>query len=605
MRLSRLALAAGFAIALRALAQGQAAAPPASATPPPATAPVPPELGRAIGLWGVHRSFGPAIRGELVLKRGPDGWLASIAGTWAAVREEPGRFTFELPGKLGRFRGLRETDGRIRGYWIQPAGIVTAVAWATPVELAPSQEGWRGKVEPREEAVTVYVDVRQDSDGVVRAVFRNPDGFFTNGRFRLAAEGSRLKFLSLQNGATVLEAGYDAKYDRLLLPVPEGTPLPELRTTLELTRQSREEALGYFPRTPAEPRYAYRPPSAPAEGWAIASLSALGLDTARVSALVQKVLDTDPRPQTAPLIQSLLIARHGKLALEEYFYGFERERPHDLRSGGKTFASVMAGIAIDNGAAIGPRTPVYAAFPEYSSFAHPDPRKQRMTLEHLMTMTSGFACDENGDIDQPGNEGHMQSQTEQPDWYKFMLDQPLMAAPGDKFAYCSGAVNLIGGIVRKASKTWLPELFEKRFARPLGVRGYQMNLTPEGEWYLGGGIHMRPIDMLKLGQVYLDGGTWKGKRIVSRKWVEASTARHAMNAGGTDGYNWHVNEIKLGDRTFREYEANGNGGQLLMVVPEADLVVMITAANYMNYGVWRKFRDELLPQYILAAITHR
>jgi CubicO group peptidase (beta-lactamase class C family) len=75
-----------------------------------------------------------------------------------------------------------------------------------------------------------------------------------------------------------------------------------------------------------------------------------------------------------------------------------------------------------------------------------------------------------------------------------------------------------------------------------------------------------------------------------------------MNAQGTDGYNWHVNEVKLGDRTFRQYEANGNGGQLLMVLPEADLVVVFTAGNYMNYGVWRRFRDELLPQYILAAI---
>ena len=595
LRFSRFLFSAGMACSSLA---------PAQAPPPSAAPSVSAELARSIGLWGAGRSFGPAVRGELIVTRRGGAWLASIAGTSAPVREERGRVTFELAGKLGSFRGRRDPDGRIRGHWIQPAGIVTGVAWATPVELVPSAGGrWRGTVVPKEEAVAVYVDVREDADGVVRAVFRNPDGFFGNAKFRLQADGARLKFLSLQNGEAVLEGRYEAKYDRILLPIPDGTQLPELRTTLELTRQSREEAIGYFPRTPAEPKYVYRPPSSSAEGWTTASLAAVGLDPARVSALVQKILDTDPRPQTAPLIQSLLVARHGKLALEEYFYGFDRERPHDLRSGGKTFASVMAGIAIDHGASIGPQTPVYAAFPDYAAFANPDPRKRRMTLEHLMTMTSGFACDENGDADQPGNEGHMQSQTEQPDWYKFMLDQPLMAAPGEKAAYCSGAVNLIGGIVARASQTWLPELFERHFARPLGVRGYQMNLTPGGEWYLGGGIHMRPIDALKLGQVYLDGGTWKGKRIVSRKWVEASVTRHPMNAGGNDGYNWHVNDVRLGDRTFREYEANGNGGQLLMVVPEADLVVMITAANYMNYGVWRKFRDEFLPQYILAAIT--
>ena len=78
-----------------------------------------------------------------------------------------------------------------------------------------------------------------------------------------------------------------------------------------------------------------------------------------------------------------------------------------------------------------------------------------------------------------------------------------------------------------------------------------------------------------------------------------------MNACGTDGYDWHLNDIKLGDRVYKEYDASGNGGQLIMVVPELDLVVMFTAANYGNFGVWRHFRDEFLPQYIIAAIKDR
>ncbi len=85
-----------------------------------------------------------------------------------------------------------------------------------------------------------------------------------------------------------------------------------------------------------------------------------------------------------------------------------------------------------------------------------------MTVEHLMTMTSGFACDENEDENAPGNEDKMQSQTAQPDWYKFILDLPLAAAPGEKFAYCSGGVNLIGGIVRNATRAWLPDFFDAR-----------------------------------------------------------------------------------------------------------------------------------------------
>lgn len=568
----------------------------------------PGDAGPIAGLWGTTRSFGPEIRGELSIVRTAQGMRAMIGGTIAIVHENANDLSFDLAAHKGSFRGrLEPGGGRIRGHWIQPKGTATDVAWATPVELSRVADSnlWRLTVAPLDETITLYVDIRTDSDGAVRAVIRNPDGYFGNAKFRLSAEGSHLKFASVDNGATLLEGNYDEKRDRILLPIPDGLPVPELRTTLELTRQSRDEAIGYFPRTPAEPHYAYRPPLPDGDGWRTGTLAAAGLDPARVSALVQKILDTDPRPQTAPLIQGLLIARHGKLVLEEYFYGFDRERTHDLRSAGKTFASVLAGIAIDHGAKFRPETPVYSLFPEYSSFANSDPRKARMTVEDLMTMTSGFACDENGDENAPGNEDKMQAQTAQPDWYKFMLDLPLAAAPGDKFAYCTGGVNLVGGIVRNATRAWLPELFDRVLARPLQMHTYHMNLTPTGEGYLGGGMHLRPRDELKLGQVYLDGGVWNGKRIVSKSWVAVSTAPHPMNAGGTDGYDWHLNEIKLGDRVFREYDASGNGGQLLMVVPELDLVVMFTASNYNNFGVWRRFRDQLLPQYILAAAERK
>jgi CubicO group peptidase (beta-lactamase class C family) len=562
------------------------------------------DAARLAGLWGTTRSFGPDIRGELTIARAGDGWRAAIGGTWAPVKMSSDNVDFTLAGNVGSFRGHRDAaTARIRGQWIQPAGAVTGVAWATPVDLRPAGPGvWRGTVTPLEESVTLFMDVRADAQGAIKAVFRNSDGFFGNAKFTLAAQGAHFKLLGIDNGATLLEGDYDEKHDRILLPIPDGLPLPELRTTLALTRQSRDQAIGYYPGTPAEPHYVYRPPIAEADGWRTAALDAAGLDTARISALVQKILDADPWPQTAPLVQGLLIARHGRLVLEEYFYGFDKERPHDLRSGGKTLASVLAGIAIDHGAKFGPQTPVTSLFPEYASFANPDPRKSLMTVEHLMTMTSGLDCDENGNDNAPGNEDKMQSQTAQPDWYKFMLDQRLAAAPGNAFAYCSGAVNLIGGIVRNTTRTWLPEFFDRFVARPLQMRTYHMNLTPAGEGYMGGGLHIRPRDALKLGQLYLDGGVWNGKRIVSKKWVEVSTARHPMNARGADGYNWHLNDIKLGDRVFKEYDASGNGGQLVMVLPELDLVVMFTGGNYGNFGVWGHFRDELLPQYILAAI---
>ena len=564
-----------------------------------ALAPASPELAKPApeltGLWGATRSFGPEIRGELTIRRAGNGSHAEIGGTWAPVEMGGGEVRFALAGNKGSFRGRLE-EGAIRGLWIQPAGVVTGVAWATPVELRPMGAGvWRGAVVPLDESFTLYADIRAEADGKVFAVLRNPDGSYRNGRLALAAEGSHFKLNSINNGATLLEGDYDSKAGRILLPIPD-------LATLELTRQSRDQAGGYYPRTPAEPRYAYRPPLAEKDGWRTSSLAASGFDEAKVSELVQKILDTDPRPQTAPLIQGLLIARHGKLVLEEYFYGFDKESRHDLRSLGKTWASALAGIAIDRGAKFGPQTPVYSLFPEYATTANPDPRKAKMTVEHLMTMTSGFACDENGDENAPGNEDKMQGQTEQPDWYKFILDLPLSAAPGDKAAYCTGAVNLIGGIVRNTTRAWLPDFFDRYLARPLEFHRYHLNLTPTGEAYMGGGTHIRSRDALKLGQLYLNGGVWNGKRVVSKRWVDVSVVPHPMNARGTDGYNWHTNEIKAGDKVYRQYEANGNGGQLLMVIPDLDLVVLFTAGNYGNYRVWRTFREDLLPQYILSAI---
>ena len=276
----------------------------ATAAPAQSTAPSSDET-RLIGLWGTTRSFGPEIRGELTLARAGNGWRASIAGTSAHAELRNGELSFALAANQGSFWGqLLASGSRIRGIWTQQAGIVTGVAWATPVDLRLVTKGvWRGTVVPLDESVTLFIDIRKDSDGVMRAVFRNPDGFFANAKFALAIEGTHLKFRSVDNGATLLEGDYDTKHDRLLLPVPDGLPLPELRTTLELTRRPRDQAIGYYPRTPAEPHYVYQPPSPDGDGWQTSSLSAVGLDEARISSLVQKILDTDPRPQTAPLVQ--------------------------------------------------------------------------------------------------------------------------------------------------------------------------------------------------------------------------------------------------------------------------------------------------------------
>ena len=214
----------------------------------------------------------------------------------------------------------------------------------------------------------------------------------------------------------------------------------------------------------------------------------------------------------------------------------------------------------------------------------------------------------------------MQMQTQQTDWWKYTLDLPMAHDPGTRYAYCSAGINLAGAALTTATRTWLPELFERTVARPLQFGPHYWNLMPTDEGYLGGGAYLLPRDLLKVGQAYLDGGVWHGHRIIEKSWIATSTAPHVHVSPATtgidpkdfgnfygeadDGYAWHLSDLKLGDRTYRCYAATGNGGQLLIVVPDADLAVVFTAGNYGQGGIWGKFKDQIVPNDIIAAIRN-
>ncbi len=352
------------------------------------------------------------------------------------------------------------------------------------------------------------------------------------------------------------------------------------------------------------------------DGWTTARARDVNMDEAALARLVQSVIDGDPTARDARLMHSLLVARRGKLVLEEYFFGFDRDDVHDLRSAGKTFSSVLLGAAMMRGARARPETPLYDLVAGMGPFANPDPRKSRITLAHSMTHATGLACDDNDDAS-PGNEDKLQGQKE-PDWWKYTLDLPVVHDPGSRYAYCSAGINLMGAALKAATGTWLPELFESAVARPLDFGQWYWNLMPTGEGYLGGGARLRPRDLLKVGQAYLDGGVWRGRRIVDASWVKVSTspkmeispATTGMSAEdfenayvpAKDAYAWHLTELRSGERTYHGYLASGNGGQLLIVVPELELAVVFTAGNYGQFWIWGRFTSDIVPKEIIPAI---
>ncbi|WP_338863981.1 serine hydrolase [Myxococcus stipitatus] len=554
---------------------------------------------RLVGVWGSERLLGPEVRGELTLVRGTDTWRARIAGYDVQARVEGKKVSIILPGGQGELRGTLAEDGqRITGHWLQPRVLMSGMTFATPVVLRVLQPGvWRGEVSPLEDRFSLYLVVEKQPDGSVGAFIRNPERNFGNRvMFRVSLQDGAVRLTPTSGSAQPLEGTFDAEAHRLALRYPP------FGLTFDFTRRERTQAVGLHPRSPASGPYVYQAPIAEDDGWPTASLTDVGMDVQPIRKLVQSIIDQTPGAQPAPAIQGLLIARHGKLVVEEYFHGFDKERPHDLRSAAKTYASVLVGIALDQGAPFTVDTPVVTLFPEYAGkISNLDARKKKLTVAHLMSMSTGLACDDD-DPESPGNEDRLEDSV--PDWYKYTLDLPMVREPGSQAVYCSANINLLGGVLRNTTRSWLPEFFEKHLATPLQMRKYHLDLMPSGEMYLGGGIYMRPRDALKLGQLYLSGGSWNGRRVVSQRWVERSTARHAaMNPKQTYGYTWWRHELRVGDRVYSQYEASGNGGQLIMVVPELDLVTMFTAGNYNHVALWRKFREELLPQFILSAVT--
>ena len=545
-----------------------------------------------VGLWGAEVVFGTAVRGPLLLERAGDHFTVRVGGIEATARSTGDSVRIALPGGAGALRA-RIAGRALQAMWIQPAG--NSPAFASPVHLVPVRPGaWRGTVTPVDERFSLYLLFRRQADGSISAVFRNPEAGWNLGRmYRVGRDGDNLTFTDIATGKVRWRQPYDST--QRTIEFQFGSPV-------WLRPISRAEARGFAPRIQMESTYAYRMPFAGDDGWPTALAGATGMNEAPLAELVERIVRMDPAGDSTPLVHSVLVAHRGRLVLDEYFYGFTADRPHDTRSAFKTMTSLMVGAASDQSARLTVASPVYPIF-GLNSLVRADARRGRITVGQLLTHSTGLACDDNDDAS-AGNEDKLQQG--QGDWYRYMLELPVVHAPGSIYAYCSGTMHVAAGVVARTTGRWLPEFFDDALARPLGIRDYAIMLTPDGEGYGGGGAYLRPRDLLKFGQLALDGGTWNGARVVSQAWIKRSTSHQASTPdGGSDGFGWHRHTLRVNGRAYQEFEANGNGGQFLIVVPALDLAVVFTAGNYNRYRVWRALRDEYVPTYIMAAVRPR
>jgi CubicO group peptidase (beta-lactamase class C family) len=223
-------------------------------------------------------------------------------------------------------------------------------------------------------------------------------------------------------------------------------------------------------------------------------------------------------------VHSVLLYQRGKLVMEEYFYGYSVQRPHQLRSATKSVVSALAGIAIDRGTISGVNERVLPQM-SYARYANPDPRKATMTLSDFLSMSSGLDCNDHSSTS-PGRETVID---DAPDWVKATLDLPMIHDPGRNAYYCSGGVSVVGRLVENPVHMRLPEFAQANLFGPLGIARadwvWNYDLTNADKEYSQ--IHLRPREMLKLGILFADGGRWHGRQVISASWVRASLAEHS------------------------------------------------------------------------------
>jgi CubicO group peptidase (beta-lactamase class C family) len=349
--------------------------------------------------------------------------------------------------------------------------------------------------------------------------------------------------------------------------------------------------------------YRYQVPPSRNDGIVVGDLRDSDIGLAAGEKIVRGILDETWRD-----VHGVLLYQHGKLVMEEYFYGYDIDRTHQMRSATKSIVGALAGIAIDRGAIPGAGE---AALPllTYATYDNPDPRKSRITLGDLLAMRSGLACNDY-DAKSPGNE---QVIDEAPDWVKATMDLPVLDDPGAVAHYCSGGVAVVGRITENRTGMTLPAFARDHLFAPLGIQPSQWRwnytLTNENKEYSQ--IHLRPRDMLKIGLMYADGGRWRGRQVISSSWVAESLSRQSRIDGTSYGYFWWLQRFDVdtpqGKRAVQVSAAQGNGGQKIFIVPEFDMVAVFTGGGY-NAGSTppnKIMTSVLLPALISAKAASR
>ena len=293
----------------------------------------------------------------------------------------------------------------------------------------------------------------------------------------------------------------------------------------------------------------------PTKAWRVAAPEEQGMD----AALLGQMLDAIDEQYLN--IDSVVVVHNDRIVAERYYSPYKKDTPHEVYSITKSVVSALIGIAIQEGYINSVNDPVLDFFLG-RTFENDDARKRSMTLEHLLTMSSGLEWD-------------WDEMVSSRDWVQYVLDQPMYIEPGTEFLFSSGNAHVLSAIIQEASGLNTHEFAQQHLFDPLGITETDWQKDIDGIVKGGWGLKMAPRDMAKLGYLYLNQGVWDGQQVVPASWIEATTTKHIQVPEPLEpwdlymGYLWWLHEDG-------PYAAHGMKGQFIYVIPESDLVVVFT-----------------------------
>ena len=310
-------------------------------------------------------------------------------------------------------------------------------------------------------------------------------------------------------------------------------------------------------------------------------------------------------------ITSVIVARDDRMLYEHYFDAEGAEALRNTRSATKTITGMLVGAAVDRGL-LRAYSPVLPFFKDRWPVANPDPRKQRITVEDFLTMSSLLECDDENDFSR-GNEERMYLVE---DWVEFTLDLPIKGFPdwqpkpeqspyGRAWSYCTAGAVTLGPLLERVTHQSVPDFARTVLFKPLGIDAVKWQFQPLGSAMTGGGLSLRSRDLLKLGQLYLNSGRWQGHRLISESWVRRSVSAHATARADTDyGYFWWLQTFHVGGQDIPTYGMYGTGGNKVYILPGQRAVVVVTTTNFKVSGAGA-LTDKLLTALIVPALLPR